>query len=107
MGPLIEDGEAMKFDILVDETECQTAKYFCFAAEMERYDFTIFYSQRFFGKQIVISLQNGQMVLMSSEDIEHPEIWANKFSVHPSDVKHVQEFFHMVLDREPTLEAQY
>ncbi|WP_243292678.1 SAV0927 family protein [Bacillus sp. FJAT-47783] len=65
------------------------------------------YSKRFFGKQIVISLQNGQMVLMSSEDIELPEIWANKFSVHPADIKHVQAFFYMVLDREPILDAQY
>ncbi|WP_243292679.1 DUF3055 domain-containing protein [Bacillus sp. FJAT-47783] len=32
----------MKVDILLDETESQTAKYVCFAAEMKRYDFTVF-----------------------------------------------------------------
>ncbi|WP_255261178.1 SAV0927 family protein [Bacillus pseudomycoides] len=71
-----------------------------------RYDIAVTYSQQFFGKAMVTSIQNGRMILLSQEDIEEEQYWAPKLGIEIEDVEDFQSFFHMILQSQ-MLAEQY
>ncbi|WP_026678323.1 SAV0927 family protein [Fictibacillus gelatini] len=87
----------MNFDILSEERETQMIRYYCLATNHCRYDFAIIYTELFFGKAIVISIQNGRMVLLCQEDLENPGYWSDKLGIKDEDIKEFQKFFSFIL----------
>ncbi|WML52370.1 DUF3055 family protein [Neobacillus sp. PS3-12] len=91
----------MKLDILSEQKEQQLLHYFCLISDHHRYDFTIGYSEYFFGKAMVTSLQSGQMVLLCQDDIDLEIHWADKLGIETEDISELQEFFRLVLQTRP------
>jgi hypothetical protein len=91
--------ENMKLDILLEEVEKQSVQYFCMTSENHRYDIAVIHSGKFFGKAMVVSIQNGIMVLLCHEDIENDSYWAEKLGIEREDITDFQNFFQMTLNK--------
>lgn len=87
----------MKLDILTEQKERQLLHYFCLISNNHRYDLTIGYSDHFYGKSMVTSMQTGKMVLLCQEDTFHVHHWAEKLGIEEEDIPEFQEFFSLVL----------
>lgn len=96
----------MKLDILSEEKGRQLMHYFCLISNQHRYDLIIGYSQHFFGKAMVTSMQSGNMVLLSQEDSHEDSHWSEKLGVVEEDIPAFQDFFNMVLQSQP-FQEQY
>jgi hypothetical protein len=84
-------------DILLEEKGEHSVHYYCIATEHHRYDLSVIYTDRFFGKAMVVSLQSNNMVLLCSEDIENQCYWAEKLGINPIDVDECGTFLQMIL----------
>lgn len=84
-------------DILSEKTEQQLLQFFCLLSEHHCYDLMIGYTNQFYGKAVVTSIQSGKMVLLCQEDINNPEYWTEKLEIAKEDIKDFQEFFRKVL----------
>lgn len=87
----------MSFDYLYDQSENMLSRYVAFATENNRYDLGFFYSQHFDGKSFVLSLQNMQSVLISSDDIAFDHGWIDKLAICAEDVDIVSGFLKKTL----------
>nr|WP_078409479.1 SAV0927 family protein [Priestia abyssalis] len=94
----------MKMEIVSEKREQQPIHYYCLLTDYYRYDLMVAYSNHFFGKAVVTSLQNGQMVLLCSEDIEAEQYWAQKLGIEKQDVGEFRNFFHLILQSQGYVE---
>lgn len=85
-------------DILLEEKENQSVHHYCVATDSHRYDFSVIYSNHFYGKAMVVSIQTEKMVLMCQEDIENDSYWANKLGIRGVDLHSCKSFFQMILN---------
>lgn len=86
-------------DILIEEKGKHSVHYYCIATEHHRYDFSVIYTDHFFGKAMVVSIQSNTMELLCSEDIENEWIWAEKLGINPIDVDECRIFLKMILQQ--------
>lgn len=91
----------MKLEIISEKKERQLLHYFCIISKNHRYDLTIGYSEHFFGKAMVTSIQSGNMVLLCQEDSYADYVWASKLGIQAEDIPDLQEFFGLILQTEP------
>lgn len=96
----------MKLDILAEQKEQQLFHYFCLISNNHRYDLTIGYSEQFFGKAMVTSIQSGKMVLLCQEDSYSDHHWAERLGIEEEDIPEFQKFFSLVLQTRP-FQEQY
>ncbi|MDR7239942.1 SAV0927 family protein [Neobacillus drentensis] len=96
----------MTLDILTEQKEQQMLHYFCLISNNHRYDLTIGYSEQFFGKAMVTSIQSGKMVLLCQEDTLSDHHWAERLGIEKEDIPEFQEFFSLVLQTRP-FQEQY
>jgi Protein of unknown function (DUF3055) len=96
----------MTLDILSERKEQQQLHYFCLISNNHRYDLTIGYSEQFFGKAMVTSIQSGKMVLLCQEDTFSDDLWAERLGIEAEDIPEFQEFFSLVLQTRP-FQEQY
>jgi hypothetical protein len=96
----------MTLDILTEQKEQQPFHYFCLISNNHRYDLTIGYSEQFFGKAMVTSIQSGKMVLLCQEDTLSDHHWAERLGIETEDIPEFQEFFSLVLQTRP-FQEQY
>lgn len=87
-------------DILLEEKENQTVLHYCVATDTHRYDFSVIYSNYFFGKAMVISMQTEKMVLMCQEDIENDSFWVTKLGINDADISACKSFFQRLLNQQ-------
>ncbi|MFB5196871.1 SAV0927 family protein [Neobacillus sp. KR4-4] len=91
----------MKLDILAEQKEQQQLHYFCLISHNHRYDLMIAYSEQFFGKAMVTSIQSGNMVLLCQEDTISDDHWSERLGIEAEDIPEFQEFFSQVLQTRP------
>jgi len=96
----------MKLEILAEQKEQQLLHYFCLISNNHRYDLTIGYSEQFFGKAMVTSIQSGRMILLCQEDTYLDHHWAGRLGIEDEDIPEFQEFFSLVLQTRP-FQEQY
>lgn len=97
----------MKLDILQDEIEQQNTRFICFVSETNRYDFWIFYSQKFYGKSMVYSLQSGKLLLLCPSELEDRNSWQGLLGVVDEDVECISDLLKQVLESSQMLKPQY
>jgi len=66
------------FDHLYDENE---SDFFGYASERARYDFAIVFTNRFFGKPLVVCMQTGRSSLLSADDLSDTENLQRTFAI--------------------------
>ncbi|GHH97734.1 SAV0927 family protein [Neobacillus kokaensis] len=96
----------MKLEILSEQKERQLLHYFCLISNNHRYDLAIGYSENFFGKAMVTSIQTGKMVLLCQDDTYEVHHWADRLGIQEEDIPEFQEFFRLVLQSRP-FQEQY
>ncbi len=82
----------MTFEYLYDDTEKPLSRYVSFATGNNRYDFNLIFTQQFDGKSFIMSLQNLQAVLISSDEIIHDSSWITKLGIACEDIEIVKSF---------------
>lgn len=83
--------------MISEQSDHQLIKYFCLLSPNHRYDLTIGYSNHFYGKAMVTSIQTGRMVLLCQEDIYSEEYWTKGLGIEQEDIPEFQQFFMSVL----------
>ena len=68
-------------DLMYDESENVKVDFFGYASQETRYDFAIVFTNRFFGKPLVVCMQTGRSSLLSAEDLDNVEYLQQKFSL--------------------------
>lgn len=96
----------MKLEVISETRERQLLHYFCLISHNHRYDLTIGYSEHFFGKAMVTSIQSGKMVLLCQEDTNADDHWAEQLGIEAEDIPEFKEFFGLVLQERP-FQEQY
>ena len=89
----------MVLNHLLEEAENQLVRYYCMVSEGHRYDIVIIHSEMLFGKVMVVSIQNGRMVLLSHNDIPDEHYWSGKLDIKREDINEFSNFLYMVLDK--------
>lgn len=92
---------------LYDTMETAKVRFLGFASEKSRYDFGIVYTNKFFGKPLVICMQTGQSTLLSSEDAVNLDHLQKVFRLDcPHEAEELSQFFRENLPSMP-FENQY
>lgn len=91
-------------EVLLEERETQPIHYYCLAINAHRYDFTIIFSQQFYHKAMVVSIQTGNLVLMCQDDIENVEYWAQRLGVAEVDIEECKSFLRLVLNQKGVID---
>lgn len=95
------------FDGLYDHSEMTQIRFVGFHSEHARYDFCIIYTNRFFGKPIVIDMLTGKAVLVSPFELSNKEWLKKTFQIdHEDDVERMVHFFEEYIPSLP-YEPQY
>ncbi|PEJ59591.1 MULTISPECIES: SAV0927 family protein [unclassified Bacillus (in: firmicutes)] len=84
-------------DIISESAERQLVHHYCLLTQNNRYDLSIAFSNHFYGKSMVTSLQSSKMALLCLEDIDSEHYWAPKLGIAEEDILEIQNFFSMVL----------
>lgn len=82
----------MERDFLYDEFEnCQT-RFVSFVTENGRYDLAVVQTERFFGKQMVLNLQNNRYAIIGHDDVDAPGYLEEVFSLSPEAAADLREY---------------
>lgn len=73
------------FEHLYDETEQANVSFVGCISERARYDFSIIFTNHFFGKHLVVCMQTGRSAVISADDLDH--------------VDYLQKMFHITDDK--------
>ncbi len=73
------------FETLYEQTEKTTVHFVGFATERARYDFSIVYTDQFFGKPLVICMQTGRSSLLDSHDMNEIEYLQHIFNIRQKE----------------------
>lgn len=69
------------FEPLYDVSELTHVHFIGYATEHARYDFSIVYTDHFFGKTLVICMQTGRSALLDANDLTNTDYLQLKFSI--------------------------
>lgn len=81
--------------LLYDETEQTSTRYLGYAGEHGRYDLAIINTGHFFGKRLVISIQNGRSAILNDEDAANIPYLMQAFDIRSED--EAAEFSELLL----------
>lgn len=92
------------FDHLYDTSENAKVDFFGYASERARYDFSIVFTDSFFGKPLVVCMQTGRSSLLCADDIENTENLQKLFAITSSE--EAEELAVILKQRLPYLETK-
>lgn len=73
------------FESFYDDTENAKVDFFGYASELARYDFAIVYTNRFFGKPLVVCMQTGRSSLLDPDDLKDTEGLQKTFAIKKAE----------------------
>jgi hypothetical protein len=95
------------FGKLYDESEKVQVRFVGFTTESTRFDFGIVYTNKFFGKPLVVCMQTGRSALLDPKDLEDTEYLKTAFKItDEQQAADLVEFFQEALPAIP-FEPQY
>ncbi|MGG1659299.1 DUF3055 domain-containing protein [Brevibacillus sp. NRS-1366] len=96
------------YDHLYDVSENANVRFLGFVSEGTRHDFGIVFTNKFYGKPLVICMQTGQSTLLSSEDAINPGYLKKIFRLSSeSQAEALASFFQEYLPSLSLEENQY
>ncbi len=90
------------FDPLYDESENAKVDFFGYASQRARYDFAIVFTNRFFGKPLVVCMQTGRSSLLCADDLANTDTLQRMFSI--GEEAEARELAILLKQRLPYLE---
>lgn len=82
---------------LYDETEQTRTRYVSFVGKYHRFDLAIVRTDHFYGKSLVISLQNGRSAIIGQDDLEEEGYIAQAFGLSEEEAQELTEFLYLAI----------
>ncbi|MGE5702464.1 MAG: DUF3055 domain-containing protein [Clostridia bacterium] len=82
---------------LYDETEATSTRFVSFIGETVRFDLMIMSTNRFYGKKVVINIQNGRSAIIGHDDLEEEGYLAYAFNLTDAEAEDLYHFLVTVI----------
>ncbi len=82
---------------LYDDTEQTRTRFVSFVGRSNRFDLAIVRSDRFYGKSLVISIQNGRCAIIGQDDLEEEGYIAYAFDLNEDEAQELTEFLYLAV----------
>lgn len=86
-----------EFDYLYDETEETSTRFVSFLGKSSRFDLAIVKTKRFYGKQLVLNIQNGRCAIIGEDDLNEEGYLAYAFQLSESEAEELKAFLMRVV----------
>ncbi|USG66811.1 DUF3055 domain-containing protein [Brevibacillus ruminantium] len=82
---------------LYDETEETRTRFVSFMAEATRFDLAIITTNRFYGKKLVVNIQNGRSAIIGSDDLEEEGYLEFAFNLNETEAEELRTFLESLM----------
>ncbi|BAH45774.1 MULTISPECIES: DUF3055 domain-containing protein [Brevibacillus] len=82
---------------LYDEAEDTRTRFVSFTGEATRFDLAITTTNRFYGKAIVINIQNGRSAIIGHDDLEEEGYLEFAFNLNESEAEELKAFLEAAI----------
>ncbi|CAJ1001439.1 MULTISPECIES: DUF3055 domain-containing protein [Brevibacillus] len=82
---------------LYDETEETKTRFVSFMGEATRFDLAITTTNRFYGKKLVINIQNGRSAIIGDDDLKEEGYLEYAFNLNDKEAEELRSFLHTVI----------
>ncbi len=82
---------------LYDETEETRTRFVSFMVETVRFDLAITTTNRFYGKKLVINIQNGRSAIIGHDDLDEDGYLAYAFQLTDEEAEELRSFLAGVI----------
>lgn len=82
---------------LYDETEETNTRFVSFMGEAVRFDLAITTTNRFYGKKLVINIQNGRCAIIGHDDLEEEGYLEYAFNLTEVEAEELKHFLQGVI----------
>jgi hypothetical protein len=82
---------------LYDETEETSTRFVSFMGKANRFDLAITTTNRFYGKKLVINIQNGRSAIIGEDDLNEEGYLEYAFQLSAEDAEDLRSFLHTVV----------
>lgn len=80
------------FFFLYDDTEDTSTRFVSFMGESNRYDLAITKTNRFYGKKLVINIQNGRCAIIGQDDLKEEGYLEHAYNLSEEEAAELKEF---------------
>lgn len=85
-------------DFLSDSTESTSTRFVTFIGHsLKRFDLAVTTTNRFYGKKLVMDLQNGKTAILGSDDVEEEGYLEHIFGINEEEANELRIFLHQVI----------
>lgn len=82
---------------LYDDTEETKTRFVSFMAESTRFDLAITTTNRFYGKKLVINIQNGRSAIIGQDDLKEEGYLEYAFNLSASEAEELHAFLETII----------
>lgn len=79
---------------LYDDTEPTKTRFVSFMGENQRYDLAVLYTDRHFGKMIVMDMQGSRFAIIGQDDLDEPGYLEQVFRFNEEEAEELREFLN-------------
>ncbi|CAH0117859.1 hypothetical protein PAE9249_00321 [Paenibacillus sp. CECT 9249] len=88
----------LEFDFLSDHTEDTSTRFVTFIGNSyKRFDLAITKTNRFYGKQLVVDLQNGITAIIGPDDLEEEGYLEHVYKLSEEEAAELREFLSQIV----------
>lgn len=84
------------FEFLYDVNEATNIRYVSFFTDHSRFDLAIIRSERFFGKSLVLDIQNGRLAIVGKDDLDEPGYLEYAFGISEDAAEELKDFLTQI-----------
>lgn len=82
---------------LYDDAEETKTRFVSFMAEATRFDLAITTTNRFYGKKLVINIQNGRSAIIGKDDLDEEGYLEYAFNLNEQEAEELKGFLETVI----------
>jgi len=82
---------------LYDDTEETKTRFVSFMAEATRFDLVITATNRFYGKKLVINVQNGRSAIIGHDDLDEEGYLEYAFNLNEEEAQELKAFLETII----------
>ncbi|WP_048601263.1 DUF3055 domain-containing protein [Rubeoparvulum massiliense] len=86
-----------EMDFLYDDVEETRTRFVSFIGKSKRFDLAILYTDRFFGKVMVIDIQSGRSALIGDDDLNEEGYLQHAFALNDEEAQLLHHFLFQVI----------
>lgn len=83
--------------ILYDEKENTRTRYISFVGDTNRFDLAITFTDRFYGKLLVLNLQSSRFAIIGPDDLEEPGYLEEVYQLSEEEAEELRQFLYTLV----------